>query len=135
MTGGLGRVLGGIPLPTMSSGATVPRSAQNEREHRSHAVEQGREQAGTGVQERVPALVAQLETRDNEVLLDVVSQVRDASGDYRFAESRVGRFIGGGLKTALPRCVLCGGADASPPPPGRVVRIWTKEGSKAVAWD
>jgi hypothetical protein len=64
----------------MSRRASVPKVAQNEWEQRSDAVEQGREQAGTGGGNMFHELVEQL-AADDATLLDILAQVRGEDGE------------------------------------------------------
>jgi hypothetical protein len=75
----------------MSRRAPVPAPVPIAREHRSYAVEQ----AGTRSAEALPDLVEQLGNVTDDTLLDILSHVRTADGEYRYAESRIARFIGG----------------------------------------
>lgn len=85
------------PAPITSSRAIVPASRENEREQRSDAMEH----AGNSAREHVPDLAETIGNMPDDLLLDILAQVRDGSGDYRFAESRIGRFIGGRLEDRI----------------------------------
>jgi hypothetical protein len=51
--------------------------------------------------EPVPGLVEQLEAMDDDQLLDILALIGDADGAYRFAESRVAKFIPGRVEDRL----------------------------------
>jgi hypothetical protein len=72
-----------------------------EGSHRSYAVEQGSEQPGTGGAFHVPPLWEQLGTLSDDELLDILARVVDEDGEPRFAESKIGRFVGGRLEDRI----------------------------------
>ncbi len=115
----------------MSRWAIVPVRPGNEREQRSYAAEQGREQPGTGVREHVPDLAEQLGTCSDDELLDILSRVPGADDTYRFAESRVGRFIGGRLEERIAQVRAVRGV-AEAEPPGRPLRVRDTGGERVI---
>lgn len=85
------------PTPITSSRATVPASRQNEREHGSDAVERSMEPpVGTAFQ----IAIDYLEQCDDDALLNILAQLQDGD-DYRFAESRIAKFIPGRVEDRL----------------------------------
>lgn len=101
----------------------VPENNQRRAEQRSYAVEQGAEQVGTGSMEHVPSLVEQLEQLSDDALLDILARVQDEDGEARFAESRIGRFIGGRLEDRIAEVRKVRGVLPPPAPPERVLRV------------
>lgn len=97
----------------------VPESGNNDAEQRSDAVEQPTEQAGTGVREHVPGLAEQLAALTDDQLLDVLARVPGEDGP-RFAESRIGRFVGGRLEDRIAQVRDVRGV-VPEPKPGRVL--------------
>ncbi len=99
--------------------------------HRSQAVEQhgngGEPPAGT----TFGTVVDYLEHCDDEALLDILAQLMDAEGDYRFAESRVAKFIPGRVEDRLAQVRVV--RDTTPPPPGRQLRVRDDQGERVIS--
>jgi hypothetical protein len=107
----------------MSSRAYVPAAAPIQAERRSYAMEQPTEQMGTEDEERVPAIVAYLEQMTDDQLLDILAMVANDDGSPRFAESKVGRFIGGRLEDRIAQVRDVRGSVPPPPKPQPVLRV------------
>jgi hypothetical protein len=112
----------------------VPRSYTRESEHGSQAV--GRH--GNGV-EPLPetefqSVIDYLEHCDNDVLLNLLAQLTDAEGDYRFAESRVAKFIPGRVEDRLSQ-VRAVRDTTPPPPPRRHLRVKDDHGERLIPMD
>lgn len=107
----------------MSTSDDVPIYQENIAERRSYAVEQVTEQAGTGGAEHVPNIVIEIGTYSDEALLNILARVRDADGEYRFAESRIGRFIGGRLEDRIAQVRHARGVVEQPKPQGYITPI------------
>lgn len=117
----------------MSRRAPVPTFQENEWEQRSDAVEQGWEQAGTGGAEHVPYLVEQLGDLDDNELLEVLALIQDDTG-YRFAESRIGRFVGGRLEDRIDQVRAVRGEPEGEPPPGRTLKVRDEKGERVISY-
>jgi hypothetical protein len=100
-------------------------------EQRSYAVERPREQPGTVAGELVPELLEQLEQLDDDALLDILAGLRGEDGAYRFAESRVAKFIPGRLEDRLAQVRDVRGTE-KPMPPGRVLRVRDERGERVI---
>jgi len=92
------------------------------REHGSHAAERSWELLRTEAGNDVPDLVEQLEALDDDSLLDLLAQLCDEDGEWRFAESRVAKFIPGRVEDRLAQVRDVRGTE-KPVPPGRVLRV------------
>jgi len=106
----------------MSSTQHVPDYGEKRRERRSDAVEHDREQPGTSGGNVFQGLVEQIETLDDDTLLDILAQARDDNGEYRFAESKIGRFVGGRLEDRIAQVRAARGEDP-PAPAGRMLNV------------
>lgn len=100
-------------------------------EQRSYAVEQPRERPGTEAGNDVPGLADQLGTLDDDQLLDILAELRDEAGEYRFAESRVAKFIGGRVEDRLAQVRAVRGTEP-PVPSGRVLRVRDEAGERVI---
>lgn len=118
-------------LPIMSRSADVPRASDRLREQRSYAVEQLTEPPGTVAGNDVPDLAEQLSALDDMALLDILARMRDDTGDYRYAESRVAKFIPGRVEDNLARVRDVRGTE-KPLPPGRVLRVRDQSGERVI---
>lgn len=112
-----------LVLQAMSSRVLVPESSQNTAEQRSHAAERLAEQLGTDDGNTFRDIAEQIADADDDALLDILAQARDADGAYRFAESRIGRFIGGRLEDRIAQVRAARGVAASPAPQSRLLRV------------
>jgi hypothetical protein len=102
-------------------------------EQRSHAVEQPREPSGTAVGNDGPDLVEQLEHLDDDALLDILAQLRGADGEYRYAESRVAKFIGGRVEDRLTQVRDVRGTE-KPAPAGRLLKVRDRAGERVISF-
>jgi len=112
--------------------ATVPDQRTNEREHRSDAAEQHRNGGELTTGTTFGTVVDYLEHCDDDTLLDILAQITDAEGDYRFAESRVAKFIPGRVEDRLAQ-VRAVRDTTPPPPPGRQLRVRDDHGERIIS--
>jgi hypothetical protein len=115
----------------MSNPAPVPELPQNRNEHRSYAENRPAEPSGTEERNAVPDLVELLSDLDDDALLDILARLRDADGAYRFAESRVAKFIPGKVEDRLTQVREVRHTE-KPPPPGRTLRIRDAHGERVI---
>ena len=115
----------------MSRWASIPTLFPNRTEHGSYAVEQGRERPGTEDAEPVPDLVERLERLDDDQLLDILALLRDADGAYRFAESRVAKFIPGRVEDRLTQVREVRHTE-KPAPAGRLLQVRDTAGERVI---
>lgn len=116
----MSRLLGSVgPVGTMGG------------EQRSDAVEPGTEPSGTEAGNAVPDIVEQLEALDDDALLDILALLRDDEGEYRFAESRVAKFIPGRVEDRLSQVRDIRHTE-KPAPPGRVLRVRDNSGERVI---
>lgn len=108
------------------------RAAPIPTEQRSHAVERPREHLGTEDGNDVPPLVELLGTLDDDALLDILAGLRGEDGAYRFAESRVAKFIGGRVEDRLAQVREVRGTE-KPTPPGRILRVRDERGERVIS--
>ena len=113
--------------PYVASASSVPALPQNDGNARSDAVEPDREQSGTEDGNRVPSLVAQLEQLSDEALLDILARLKTPAGEDRFADSRIGKFIGGRVEDRVEQ-VRAVRAKPAPAPPGRTIPVRDRAG-------
>lgn len=113
--------------PYVAPGAGVPAQPQNDGNWRSDAVEQDREQPGTGNGNSVPDPVALLEQLSDDALLDILARVKLPSGGERFADSRIAKFIGGRVEDRVEQ-VRAVRAKPAPPPQGRAIPVRERGG-------
>ena len=106
---------------------SVPAQPQNDGNWRSDAVEQDREQPGTGNGNSVPDPVALLEQLSDDELLDILARVKLPSGGERFADSRIAKFIGGRVEDRVEQ-VRAVRAKPAPPPQGRAIPVRERGG-------
>lgn len=109
----------------------VPTRAANQTEQRSDAAEPGREPSGTEAGNLVPDILERLEALDDDQLLDILALLRDDQGEYRFAESRVAKFIPGRVEDRLTQVREIRGTE-KPLPPGRVLRVRDNSGERVI---
>lgn len=81
----------------MSRYVAVPAPNKKSSSHRPYATEQ----AGTIDRNSVPDLAEQIGNTPDDDLLDILAQVRTVTGEYRYAESRIARFIGGRVEDRI----------------------------------
>lgn len=118
----------------MSHTALLSKSSRRAWKRRSYAVEQHAELPGTAPVEHVPDLVEQLSRLDDDGLLGVLAQLRTQAGEYRFAESRVAKFIPGRLEDRLAQVREVRGT-TPPTPAGRVLYVRDGQGERAIPFD
>ncbi len=114
--------------PYVAAGAGVPAQPQNDGNWRSDAVEQDREQPGTGNGNSVPDPVALLEQLSDDALLDLLARVKLPSGGERFADSRIAKFIGGRVEDRVEQ-VRVVRAKPAPQPQGRAIPVRERGGA------
>jgi hypothetical protein len=68
---------------------------------------------------------------DDDVLLEALSQVRNSDGEYRFAESRIGRFASGRLEDRIAQVRDARGVEL-PPPAGRMLQVRDAAGERLI---
>lgn len=98
-------------------------------EQRSYAVEQRAELPGTEDGNDVPDVLELLEQADDDQLLDILAGLRGEDGGYRFAESRVAKFIGGRVEDRLAQVREIRGTEK---PPGRLLRVRDERGERQI---
>lgn len=112
----------------------VPANEQKQREHRSQAAEQrgnGAEQpAGTSFR----SVIDYLERCDDDTLLNILANLSSADGDYRFAESRIAKFIPGRVEDRLAQVRAV--RDIPPPAPlPRMLTVRDEKGERQIPID
>lgn len=112
----------------------VPASTANAMEHRSDAAGQLWNGAEPSDGTSFRFVVAYLEQCDDDMLLDILAQLAGADGDYRFAESRVAKFIPGRVEDRLAQ-VRAVRDTTPPPPPGRQLRVRDEKGERLIPMD
>ena len=123
-----------VAVQIMSNRNAVPDAETIDWEQRSDAVEPRWEPSGTKAWDPVPDMIDQLGTIDDDALLDILAQLRDANGDYRFAESRIAKFIPGRVEDRLAQVR----AMRDIPPPlssGRQLRVKDDHGERLIPMD
>lgn len=100
-------------------------------ELRSYAVERSAEPSGTQPSEPVLDLLEQLAALD-DALLDLLALLPGEGDDYRFAESRVAKFIGGRVEDRLSQVRDIRGTQ-KPPPSGRMLHIRDQAGKRMIS--
>ena len=76
-------------------------------------------------------VVTYLERCDDDQLLAVLAELIDDTGDWRFAESRVAKFIPGRVEDRLAQVRAI--RDTVPPsPPGRQLRVRDETGERLI---
>ena len=118
----------------LSNNEAVPDDDAIDSSHGSEAMEPSRELSGTVGWELVPDLIDQLGTVDDDALLDILAQLRDDVGNYRFAESRIAKFIPGRVEDRLAQ-VRAVRDTTPPPPPGRQLRVRDEQGERLIPMD
>jgi hypothetical protein len=103
-----------------------------EMEQRSYAVERSAEPSGTQAAELVPALVEQLATLGDDALLDILALLPGEDEGYRFAESRIAKFIPGRVEDRLAQVRSARGTER-PPAPGRLLRVRDQGGERLIS--
>lgn len=115
-------------------GAAVPSQNAKAVEQRSDAMERD----GNGVERPAGtsfrSVVDYLERCDDDTLLDILAQLSNVDGDYRFAESRVAKFIPGRVEDRLAQ-VRAVRDTTPPPPPGRQLRVRDDQGERLIPMD
>jgi hypothetical protein len=109
-------------------------SPSNAAEHRSDAVGQSWNSAELSSGTSFRSVVEYLEQCDDDMLLDILAQLAGVDGDYRFAESRVAKFIPGRVEDRLAQ-VRAVRNTTPPPPPGRQLRVRDAEGERLIPMD
>jgi hypothetical protein len=102
-----------IHLMLRSTGGRLPIYAIA-TEQRSYAAEQPTEQPGTGGRNAVPGLREHLGTLPDDVLLRELALVVSEDGTFKYAESRIAKFIGGRVEDRIAQVRAVRG---TPPPP------------------
>jgi hypothetical protein len=108
---------------TMSSQPSVPISPQRLVERRSYAVEQGSEQAGTEGAFQVPTIAELLERLSEDDLLAELARMKDASGNPKYADSRIAKFIGGRVEDRIAQVRDVRSSEPPPPKPQALLRV------------
>jgi predicted outer membrane lipoprotein len=101
-------------------------------EQRSDAVERSTEPRVTQPAEPVPDLMEQLATLTDDELLDILARLPGEDDDYRFAESRIAKFIPGRVEDRLAQVRAARGTE-KPPAPGRQLRIRDQAGERLIS--
>ncbi len=114
--------------PYVAPAVRVPPPLQNADNWRSGAVEQDREQSGTGNGNAVPDPVALLEQLSDDELLDILARVKLPTGGERFADSRIAKFIGGRVEDRVEQ-VRAVRAKPAPQLQGRAIPVRERGGA------
>jgi hypothetical protein len=85
-------------------------------EQRSYAAERLQEPSGTGGAEPVPDLWEHLGTLADDQLLDILARATMPDGTYKYAESRIAKFIGGRVEDRIAQVRAVRGIVAPPKP-------------------
>jgi len=113
------------------SAAGVPITDQNQTERRSEATEPHRNSVEQGAGTMFGTVVTYLERCDDDQLLAVLAELIDDTGDWRFAESRVAKFIPGRVEDRLAQVRAI--RDTVPPPPeARQLRVRDDHGERLI---
>lgn len=91
--------------------------------HRSYAMEQGLEPSGTQTGNPVPAIWEQLGTLSDDQLLDILARVKTPTGEYKYADSRIAKFVGGRVEDRVAQVRDVRGTEPPPPKPAAVLRV------------
>jgi hypothetical protein len=139
LTLGLGSVALGWAVRTWDRlmsrwSAAVPTKKEDQTEHRSDAAERRGNGAGRPTGTSFRSVVDYLEQCDDDLLLDILAQLTSDDGDWRFAESRVAKFIPGRVEERLSQ-VRAVRDTTPPPPPGRQLRVRDAEGERLIPMD
>lgn len=89
------------------------------REQRSYAVEPNPEHSGTEVGNAVPGFREQLGTLADDVLLRELALVVNEDGTFKYAESRIAKFIGGRVEDRIAQVRAVRGT----PAPAKAARV------------
>jgi hypothetical protein len=103
----------------------------NGTEQRSYAAERSTEPSGTQPSEPVPDLAEQLAELDDDELLNILALLPGEDDDYRFAESRIAKFIPGRVEDRLAQVRDARGT-TRPAPPGRMLRVRDQAGERVI---
>lgn len=110
-------------LYIMSRRVSVPEYAQSAAGQRPDAVGQDVGQPGTDRAGQSRTLAAHLGTLDDDALLDVIALIPGEDDDYRFADTRVARFIGGRVDDRIAQVRAVRGAPTTARPAAYVTPI------------
>lgn len=105
------------PLPThlmLRSRAVAMVPNRNTWEQRSYAAERPTERLGTGIGNSVPALAKHLGTLADDQLLAELALVVNADGSFKYADSRIAKFIGGRVEDRVAQVREVRGVVAPP---------------------
>lgn len=116
----------------MSTPAAVPAFEKNRAEQHSDAVERlgnGPEhEAGNTFPEVVPSsLMARVAALPHEELVGMLAVLKDADGEWRYAESRLAKFAGGRVEDRIAEIRVIRGTRTPPPPAARTVLVNGRE--------
>lgn len=89
-------------------------SWENNREQHSYAAERDREQPGTAYGNSVPALREQVGTLSDDALLAELALVLNDDGSFKYAESRIAKFIGGRTEDRIAQVRAVRGVETAP---------------------
>jgi hypothetical protein len=117
----------------MSRYAPVPTSQTDDAEHRSYAAEPPTEPSATEAAELVPYLAEQLSDLDDDELLEVLALLKSPDG-YRFAESRIAKFIPGRDEDRISQVRAVRGVEPEPAPAGRVLKVRDSAGERLIPY-
>ena len=118
----------------MSSNEAVPDNNTIKREQRSKAVEPSWNDTELSPGTSFRSVIDYLEQCDDDMLLDILAQLQNDAGDYRYAESRVAKFIGGRVEDRLAQVRAV--RDTAPPlSPGRQLRVRDEQGERLIPMD
>lgn len=115
-------------------GVTVPAQSTNQTERRSDAVEPRRNGAELPSGTTFGTVVTYLERCDDDALLAILTELIDDTGDWRFAESRIAKFIPGRVEDRLAQ-VRAVRDTVPPPPPSRQLRVRDEHGERLIPMD
>ena len=104
------------PAVVMSRREDAPASFPNDGSRRSHAAEQDRERPGTAARSAfpagVPTLAEQLTELSDDELLTLLAQLPGDADGWRFADSRLAKFIGGRIEDRVTQVRAARGTPA-----------------------
>lgn len=99
----------------------VPASGDNGAERRPQALEQGWDGPEQGRRNMFPDHVAAVSKMTDDQVLTLLALATDEDGEWRYAETRVARFVGGRVEDRQAQVRAIRGEPEPAPPPVRTV--------------
>jgi hypothetical protein len=115
----------------------IPTIRTDQLEYRSYAVEAPTEPAGTEVVEPIPtreSFIKWFESLSDNERLEVLASIRNEDGTYSYAESRVGKFIGGRVEDRIAQVRRLRDLPI-PIKQGRILHIRDVAGERSIPWE